>query len=35
MEPEGDGDTTCGWCTRDHPQTIGKETGRIGKKEDK
>ena len=32
MEHEGIGDTTCGWCTQDNPQRIGKGTGRLGNK---
>ena len=30
MENEGDGDTSCYWCTQNHPQRIGKGTGRLG-----
>ena len=30
MEHEDDGDTNCYWCTRNNPQRIGKETGRLG-----
>ena len=32
MEHEGDGDTSCGWCTWNDPQRIGRETGRFGNK---
>ena len=24
MEHEGDGDTNCGWCTRNDPQRLGE-----------
>ena len=30
MEYEGDGDTSCNWCTQNNPQRIGKGTGRLG-----
>ena len=30
IEPEGDGDTTCIWCTWNSPQRPGKETGDTG-----
>ena len=30
MEHEGDGDTNCGWGTRDNPQRIRKRTGKLG-----
>ena len=26
IEPEGDGDTNCDWCTWNNPQRIGKGT---------
>ena len=29
MEQDGDGDSSCGWCTWDNPQRIGKSTGRL------
>ena len=32
MNHEGDGDTSCGWCTWDDPKKIGKGTGRLGSK---
>ena len=32
MKREGDGDSSCNWCTWNNPQTIGKSTGRLGKK---
>ena len=32
MEHEGEGDTSCGWCSLDNPQMIDKRTGRIGNK---
>ena len=32
MEHEGDGDTSCGWCTWDNPQRIGKESGGLSNK---
>ena len=30
MECKGDGDTICGWCTRDNLLGISKGTGRLG-----
>ena len=32
MEREGVGDSSCGWCTWNNPQRIGKGTGRLGNK---
>ena len=32
MEQESDGDTSCGWCTWDNLQNIGKGMGRFGNK---
>ena len=32
MENDGDGDTSCNWCTWKNPQKIGTETGRLGNK---
>ena len=26
----GEGDNSCGWCTSDNPQMIGKGTRRLG-----
>ena len=30
LEDEGDGDTSCDWCTRNGPQKLGKGAGRVG-----
>ena len=30
MEYEGDGDTNYNWGVRNGPQSLGKETGRVG-----
>ena len=30
MEYDGDSDTNCYWWTRNNPQRLGKETGRVG-----
>ena len=32
MEREGDGDTSCGWCTWNNSPKIGKGTGSLGNK---
>ena len=32
MQPEGNGDAHCIWCTWNNPQRIGKGTGTLGNK---
>ena len=32
MKHEDDSDTSGNWCSRNNPQMIGKETGRLGNK---
>ena len=32
MKHEGDGDTSCNWCTRNGHRRFGKGAGRVGKR---
>ena len=32
MEHERNSDTSYNWCTRNNPQKLGKQTGRLGNK---